>query len=352
MFLFRTHKKKHYKYFFILFLFILTSMSSPNYDKNILHDNNNFIIYASEVSNMSLNTYERNNDEYYKINNIYEFILKVANNIPLLIVFIIILLIIFLGIFGFLQGYKIDKESVINKIPVIGKHIKKKEKNNKKEDVQKLLSDINILLEYVTQNEIEDIIRRSNEINTKLLKIENEFRNSAKNTYDFLLEKMLSLYKTNLIDFLLKEKKIIDKNDLYIDKDYIIIETALNDFIEKSEDELIDIFNKNGFIEFLDDITKANIYIEQMLHVIYKCFSPLRLDKLSLNNQDIKNVLEKSNTYLRPELEKLFRDLAILKNNYRSKKEKYSNELNELANKGTLNIKDELKRALDIKYSE
>lgn len=228
------------------------------------------------------------------------------------IVFIVLLLYSAISKITDLIGNKIFKN---NEYIEFGKlKIKNKTKdgkvinNTRMIDINSFVNMLDILLTNTIDNAISKTIETTNSINV----IEKDYVDSCGNIFRSIYTDIGNDYYHSLINYACN-KINMDLSKIHSTREYFFITDLVHDtqiaWLELSKE----IVSRNGFVEILSDISKADQYIEELNGCIFRTFDIHKLESTELDKAEMDEILENINKKFKSKLENMFMRLGKLK---------------------------------------
>lgn len=182
-------------------------------------------------------------------------------------------------------------------------------------DINSFINMLDILLTNTIDNAISKTIETTNSINN----IEKDYVNSCSNIFRAVYTDIGNAYYHGLINYACK-KINMDLSKIHNTREYFFIADLVHDtqntWLELSKE----IINRNGFIEILQDITKADQYIDELDGCIFRTIDVHKLESTELDKAEIDEILNDINKKFKNKLENMFVRLGKLKTSMIEKK--------------------------------
>lgn len=250
------------------------------------------------------------------ITNVVEQMNRIdMNRLLLYFVFIVIVVVAGLYLLHKVFSYIIDKIEDLK----IGSFTLKLKKN-KIEQTHKIdFYTILNVFEFVMRSElkvvINDTVSSVNDIHT----IELDYDKNADNTFN----KTFSTIERDLHDKLVAlacEVTGFDLIKIKNTREYFFISDLLYDYKKIWTDDVKEITRRNGFVEFLNDRTRAEPYINELANAINQCIDMGKLESTDLPKKKIDEIIKSSYKDYHSILDNMFYSLAISKSKMLTKR--------------------------------
>lgn len=180
--------------------------------------------------------------------------------------------------------------------------------NSRMIDINSFVNMLDILL----SNTIDNIIAKTMETTNSINNIEKEYINSCNNIFSAVYTDIGNDYYRGLINYACK-KINMDLTKIHNTREYFFISDLVHDtrttWLELSEE----IVNRNGFVEILSDISKADQYIEELNGCIFRTTDMHKLESTELDKVEIDEILNNVNKKFKEKMENMFKRLGNLK---------------------------------------
>lgn len=185
----------------------------------------------------------------------------------------------------------------------------KKDNSQPKEiDFSQLLKNFELITRMELKYVVSEIISATNDIHI----IETEYDKSVKTVF----EKNFSILERDLHDKFVQLACEVTKFDLINIKntrEYFFILDLLSEYQIIWMNNAKDITRRNGFVDFLNDKSKAETYINELIESINQCIDMGKLESTVLPKSRIDEIIKESYKKYYMSLEKMFLSLASMK---------------------------------------
>lgn len=195
------------------------------------------------------------------------------------------------------------------------------------------------LFEFIMKSEMKVIINDTISSINDVHKIENEYDENVKNVF----EKTFSIIERDLHDKLVALACKVTKFNLMEVKntrEYFFISDLLTEYKRVWKEDAKEITRRNGFVEFLNDRTKAEPYINELANAINQCIDMGKLESTDIPKSEIDNIIKDSYRDYHTTLDNMFYNLASMKSKMFIKR-------NEKMDKIESNINDSSKKIIE-----
>ena len=244
--------------------------------------------------------------------NLFKEHIGVLILIIIAIIFIAILLYSMISKLADLIGNKIFKN---NEYIEFGKlKIKNKTKdgkiinNTRMIDINSFVNMLDILLTNTIDNAISKTIETTNSINA----IEKDYVDSCGNIFRSIYTDIGNDYYQSLINYAC-DKIHMELSKIHSTREYFFITDLVHDAQTAWLDLSREIISRNGFVEILSDISKADQYIDELNGCIFRTIDIHKLESTELDKAEMDEILENINKKFKSKLENMFMRLGKLK---------------------------------------
>ena len=244
--------------------------------------------------------------------NLFKEHIGVLILIIIAIIFIVILLYSVISKLTDLIGNKIFKN---NEYIEFGKlKIKNKTKdgkfinNTRMIDINSFVNMLDILLTNTIDNAISKTIETTNSINA----IEKDYVDSCGNIFRSIYTDIGNDYYQSLINYAC-DKIHMELSKIHSTREYFFITDLVHDAQTAWLDLSKEIISRNGFVEILSDISKADQYIDELNGCIFRTIDIHKLESTELDKAEMDEILENINKKFKSKLENMFMRLGKLK---------------------------------------
>lgn len=264
------------------------------------------------------------------------------NRLILYFIFIILVVVFILYLLHKVFSYIIDKIEDL-KIGSFSLKLKKPKQNtiNNIVDFHTILN----IFEYIMKAElkvvINDTVASVNDIHT----IEAEYDKNADNIFN----KTFSTIERDLHDKLVAlacEVTGFDLIKIKNTREYFFISDLLYDYKKTWVDDVREITKRNGFVEFLNDRTRAEPYINELANAINQCIDMGKLESTDIPKKKIDEIIKNSYKDYHSILDNMFYSLAVSKSRMLTKRndklQHIENNIDESGNRIVNEIKNSL----------
>lgn len=195
------------------------------------------------------------------------------------------------------------------------------------------------LFDFIMKSEMKVIINDTISSINDVHKIENEYDENVKNVF----EKTFSIIERDLHDKLVNLACKVTKfnlMDVKNTREYFFISDLLSEYRRVWKEDAKEITRRNGFVEFLNDRTKAEPYINELANAINQCIDMGKLESTDIPKSEIDNIIKDSYRDYHTTLDNMFYNLASMKSKMFIKR-------NEKMDKIESNINDTSKRIVE-----
>ena len=168
------------------------------------------------------------------------------------------------------------------------------------------------IFELITRIELKYIVNETISATNDIHTIESEYDKSVKDVF----EKNFSILERDLHDKLVQLACEVTKFNLINIKntrEYFFISDLLSEYQTVWMTNAKDITRRNGFVDFLNDKSKAETYINELIDSINQCLDMGKLESTSLPKSKIDEIIKESYKTYYMSLEKMFLSLASMK---------------------------------------
>ena len=186
--------------------------------------------------------------------------------------------------------------------------LKKDSPQPKEIDFSQLLKNFELITRMELKYVVSEIISATNDIHI----IETEYDKSVKTVF----EKNFSILERDLHDKFVQLACEVTKFDLINIKntrEYFFILDLLSEYQIIWMNNAKDITRRNGFVDFLNDKSKAETYINELIESINQCIDMGKLESTVLPKSRIDEIIKESYKKYYMSLEKMFLSLASMK---------------------------------------
>lgn len=265
-----------------------------------------FILSLIYSSNLFSQTVTNENTILTQLNNT-EILRICIYCVIILVVFLIVLFAIsklFSLLFKNIDSIKLGKFEL---------KLHKSKKNNltnppKEIDFKSLLN----MFELITRIELKYIVNETISATNDIHTIETEYDKNVKDIF----EKNFSILERDLHDKLVQLACEVTKFNLINIKntrEYFFISDLLSEYQTVWMTNAKDITRRNGFVDFLNDKSKAETYINELIDSIHQCLDMGKLESTALSKSKIDDIIRESYKTYYMSLEKMFLNLASMK---------------------------------------
>lgn len=168
------------------------------------------------------------------------------------------------------------------------------------------------IFELITRIELKYIVNETISATNDIHTIESEYDKSVKDVF----EKNFSILERDLHDKLVQLACEVTKFNLINIKntrEYFFISDLLSEYQTVWMTNTKDITRRNGFVDFLNDKSKAESYINELIDSINQCLDMGKLESTALPKSKIDEIIKESYKTYYMSLEKMFLNLASMK---------------------------------------
>lgn len=168
------------------------------------------------------------------------------------------------------------------------------------------------IFELITRMELKYIVSETVSATNDIHNIETEYDKSVKTVF----EKNFSILERDLHDKFVQLACEVTKFDLINIKntrEYFFILDLLSEYQNVWMSNAKDITRRNGFVDFLNDKSKAETYINELIESINQCIDMGKLESTVLPKSRIDEIIKESYKKYYMSLEKMFLNLASMK---------------------------------------
>lgn len=185
---------------------------------------------------------------------------------------------------------------------------KKDNSQSKEIDFSQLLKNFELITKMELKYVVNEIISATNDIHI----IETEYDKSVKAVF----EKNFSILERDLHDKFVQlacEETKFDLINIKNTREYFFILDLLSEYQIIWMSNAKDITRRNGFVDFLNDKSKAETYINELIESINQCIDMGKLESTVLPKSRIDEIIKESYKKYYMSLEKMFLSLASMK---------------------------------------
>lgn len=253
-------------------------------------------------------------------NMLAESVKIISKSIPsmLLTITIIILLLILLikvitcfynNTLGKAETIKIGKIELKNrKTNFDCKHVTQVDSAGTTIDINSFMNILDMIMTVKIERISANSVALSNEIH--VIEVQYDLR------VQDIFSKMFSIVESELQDRLVQlacESTNIDIIKIKNTREYFFIQFLLREYEKVWNEQAKEITRRNGFVEFLEDKSKAKNYICELNNSIYQCLDMGNLESTDIKKSDIDRVVQECNEKHYLIMEKMFLNLAGIK---------------------------------------
>lgn len=180
--------------------------------------------------------------------------------------------------------------------------------NTRMIDINSFVNMLDILLTNTIDNAISKTIETTNSINA----IEKDYVDSCGNIFRSIYTDIGNDYYHSLINYACN-KIHMELSKIHSTREYFFITDLVHDaqtaWLELSKE----IVSRNGFVEILSDISKADQYIDELNGCIFRTIDIHKLESTELDKTEMDEILENINKKFKSKLENMFMRLGKLK---------------------------------------
>lgn len=190
-------------------------------------------------------------------------------------------------------------------------------------DFNSLLGIFELIMKVELKSIVNEVVSSTNDIHT----IESEYDKNVKIIFD----KNFSSIERDLHDKLVQmacESTNFNLNNIKNTREYFFISDLLNEYKTVWIESAKGITRRNGFVDFLKDKSKAEPYISELIQIFDQCIDMGKLESTSLKKSDIDEIVTESYKSFYIILEKMFLNLASLKETMLEKRKYKLNYIN------------------------
>lgn len=187
--------------------------------------------------------------------------------------------------------------------------------NTRMIDINSFVNMLDILLTNTIDNAISKTIETTNAINS----IEKDYVDNCGNIFRSVYTNIGNDYYHVLIDYACSKIKM-DLSKIHNTREYFFISDLVHDTQTVWLDLSRDIISRNGFVEILSDISKADQYIDELNGCIFRTIDVHKLESTELDKTEIDALLNSVNAKFKTQLENMFIRLGKLKSAMLDKK--------------------------------
>lgn len=272
-------------------------MKRKNYLKFIL----SFIIYFLCVSSISCQT---QNSILTQLNN--TDIMRICVYCTIIILIFLIIVSIITKLLSLL--FRNIDSIKFGKFDLKLRKLKKDNSQTKEIDFSQLLKNFELITRMELKYVVSEIISATNDIHI----IETEYDKSVKTVF----EKNFSILERDLHDKFVQlacEETKFDLINIKNTREYFFILDLLSEYQIIWMSNAKDITRRNGFVDFLNDKSKAETYINELIESINQCIDMGKLESTVLPKSRIDEIIKESYKKYYMSLEKMFLSLASMK---------------------------------------
>lgn len=209
---------------------------------------------------------------------------------------------------------------------------------NNSVDLDTILS----LFEFIMKSEMKVIINDTISSINDVHKIENDYDENVKNVF----EKTFSIIERDLHDKLVNLACKVTKfnlMDVKNTREYFFISDLLNEYRRVWKEDAKEITRRNGFVEFLNDRTKAEPYINELANAINQCIDMGKLESTDIPKSEIDNIIKDSYRDYHTTLDNMFYNLASMKSKMFARRDEKMDKIESDINDTSKRIVDEIR---------
>lgn len=168
------------------------------------------------------------------------------------------------------------------------------------------------IFELITRMELKYIVSETVSATNDIHNIETEYDKSVKTVF----EKNFSILERDLHDKFVQlacEETKFDLINIKNTREYFFILDLLSEYQNVWMSNAKDITRRNGFVDFLNDKSKAETYINELIESINQCIDMGKLESTVLPKSRIDEIIKESYKKYYMSLEKMFLNLASMK---------------------------------------
>lgn len=270
--------------------------------------------------------------------------------------FIIIIIVVILGLFIIhkIFNYIFNKVEDLKVGPISFKMKKKdgsfshRTRSNRYDSLN--FNTIMNIFELVTRNQIKVIINDTISSLNEIHSIEDDYDKNVKSVF----EKTFSVIERDLHDKLVTLACEVTKFDLMKVKntrEYFFISDLLQEYNKVWMDDAKEITRRNGFVEFLNDRSKAEPYINELANAINQCIDMGKLESTDIPKSSIDNIIKNSYKDYHMTLENMFYNLATLKSKMFLKRDAKLSHIDDIVNNTSTKIVEDIKTHVFRKFT-
>ena len=170
------------------------------------------------------------------------------------------------------------------------------------------------ILDIVMTMKIERVVSDSISLSNDVYKIEREYDDRVKCIFSKTFKIIESEFQDKMVQ-LACDSTGIDMIKIKNTREYFFINYLLREYETIWNEQAKEITRRNGFVEFLEDKTKAKGYISELNDSIYQCIDMGKLESTTIKKLNIEEVVTSCSEKNYIMLEKMFVNLAGLKSN-------------------------------------
>lgn len=212
----------------------------------------------------------------------------------------------------------------LGKLKIKNRHYKQQENDTllNGTDIKRFLT----LIDLVISNEMGAIVQKVVEALTLINAIENTYKDQCNMIFKTSFIKIKNEYHERLISYACKASNFsIDK--IHKTREYFFISEMLHNLEILWTEKSNDIIKRNGFIEILEDRSKAKCYIDELNDCISQALDIKRIEVTSLIKSDLDSIIDSLKKDTRDIFDDMFLKLGEIKKGMIEKRSKKMNQI-------------------------